>query len=133
MRFVIDEIEVQRCVTYVTGRTTVGTIKGIWHGTEAPVAGQCYHAELDIHEPVDGEISDTKCFEKKCPSAHLDGQDVVFAGICEDVDEAVYYVRFDLDWLEMIEIKELAVLYQKGEYMSFSTRYYFIEIYPYTL
>ena len=46
---------------------------------------------------------------------------------------AVYYVRFDLDWLEMIEIKELAVLYQKGESMSFSARYYFIEIYPYTL
>ena len=70
---------------------------------------------------------------QRCDGAvYIDGQDVVFAGICEGVDEAVYYVRFDLDWLEMIEIKELAVLYQKGESMSFSARYYFIEIYPYT-
>jgi len=133
MRFVIDEIEVQMCVTYVTGRTAVGTIKGIWHGAEAPAAGQCCHAELSIHEPVDVELLDTKRFEKQCPLVYLDGHDVVFVGICEDMDEAVYYVRFDLDWLEMIEIKELAVLYQKGEYMSFSARYYFIEIYPYTL
>lgn len=64
---------------------------------------------------------------------HFDGQNVLFHGICEDIDETVYYVRFDLDWLEMIEINELAVLYTKGECMSFSASYYFIEIYPYTI
>ena len=133
MKFVIDEIEVQMCVTYVAGRTTVGTIKGIWHDAAAPVIGQDYHVELSIYEPVDVEISDTKRSAKQCPSTHFDGENVVFQGICEDTDDAVYYVRFDLDWLEMIECKALAVLYKKGEFISFSARYYFIEIYPYTL
>lgn len=133
MRFVIDEIEVQMYVTYVAGRTAVGTIKGIWHDANAPVLGQDYHVELSIYEPVDVEVSNTMRSKNRRPSTHFDGQNVVFQGICEDIDDVVYYVRFDLDWLEMIEIKELAVIYQKGEFMSFSARYYFIEIYPYTL
>ncbi len=133
MRFVIDEIEIQMCVTYVTGRTTVGTIKGVWHDAQAPLIGQHYHIELSIYSPVDVDISGLWRSKRRCPLVHFDGQDVLFHGICEDIDETVYYVRFDLDWLEMIEIKELAVLYTKGEFMSFSARYYFIEIYPYTI
>lgn len=133
MRFVIDEIEVQMCVTYVTGRTAVGTIKSVWHNAQVPLIGQHYHVELDIYAPADAGISCLERSKRRCPSVHFDGQNVLFHGICEDIDETVYYVRFDLDWLEMIEINELAVLYTKGECMSFSASYYFIEIYPYTI
>lgn len=57
MKFVIDEIEVQMCITYVTGRTAVGTIKGVWHNAQAPLIGQRYHVELDIYAPADAGIS----------------------------------------------------------------------------
>ena len=41
---------------------------------------------------------------QRCDGAvYIDGQDVVFAGICEGVDEAVYYGRFDLDCLMEIQ------------------------------
>ena len=58
---------------------------------------------------------------------------VIFKGICEDIDEEVYFVRFDVDWLEMIEIKEIGSNYKKGDVMAFSASYYGVEIYPYTL
>ena len=45
----------------------------------------------------------------------------------------VYYVRFDMDWLEMIEISEIASRKEKGQILAFSVKYYDIEIYPYTL
>lgn len=42
-------------------------------------------------------------------------------------------MRFDVDWLEMIEIKEIGSNYKKGDVMAFSASYYGVEIYPYTL
>ena len=45
----------------------------------------------------------------------------------------VYFVRFDIDWLEMISIREFAAKKKAGDLMAFSADYYGIEIYPYTL
>lgn len=130
MRFEIDEIEYQTYLTIVSGNTSIGTIKGIWKSAEIPVIGGKYHIELSICRLEEMNIHSDK---KHCPSVCYSDQTVVFKGICEDVDDDVYFVRFDIDWLEMISVQEFAVKKKKGDFMAFSADYYGIEIYPYTL
>ena len=94
----------------------------------------CYwreiHVELAIYLPEELDIHQDKKF---CPSVCYSDQTVVFKGICEDVDDEVYFVRFDIDWLEMISIQEFSTKKKAGDFMAFSADYYGIEIYPYTL
>lgn len=130
MRFVIEEAEYQEKLIIVTGNTTVGMIKGIWKYKQEPVVGESYHVELSIYCPSECDIKQDK---KLYPSVCLSDDMVIFKGVCEDIDEEVYFVRFDVDWLEMIEMKEIGSNYKKGDVMAFSASYYGVEIYPYTL
>lgn len=130
MRFVIDEVQYQKEMTLVTGMTSVGTIKGIWKYREPPVVGGHYHVELSIYYPSETDI----LHKGKCvPSVYLDKDMVTFTGFCEYVDEEVYYLRFDIDWIEMLEISEIPSKKNIGDYISFTANIYGIEIYPYTL
>ena len=129
MRFVIEEAEYQEKLIIVAGNTTVGTIKGIWKYKQDPVVGGRYQVELSIYYPSECDIKQDK---KLYPLVCLNDDMVIFKGICEDIDEEVYFVRFDVDWLEMIEIKEIGSNYKKGDVMAFSASYYGVEIYPYT-
>ena len=45
--------------------------------------------------------------KKLKPSIYLSGDTITFKGICEDIDSDVYFLRFDIDWIEMIEIVQL--------------------------
>lgn len=128
MRFVVDKAEQQKCMTIVTGRTTVGTIKGIWKYAEPPAVNNRYHVELNIEYPCELTTLDGR---KASPCVSLDQDQVTFHGACEDVDEEVYYIRFDVDWLEMLEIGDIAFKKKVGDPISFSASIYGIEIYPY--
>ncbi len=130
MRFIIEEVEYQEKLIVVTGNTAVGTIKGIWKYEQEPVVGGRYHVELSIYCP---SKCDRKQDKKLYPSVCLSDDMVIFKGICEDIDEEVYFVRFDGDWLEMIEIQEIDSKYKRGDVVAFSASYYGVEIYPYTL
>lgn len=130
MRFVIDKIEQKKCMTLVTGQTSVGTIEGVWKGAEPPVINSNYHIELGIDYPCELNIS---LETQTSPYVCLDKDMVVFQGVCEAIDEDVYYIRFDIDWLEMLEINTITAKKEIGDYISFSANIYDIRIYPYML
>lgn len=130
MRLLIYEIYRQTDSIVISGATPLGSIKGIWNGREAPAIDTVYHAELIIDHLT--ELSS----EQSAPPAlgvSTEGDIVTFQGICEAMDEDVYFVRFDTDWLEMIDISELASPKNEGDFISFSANCSDIGIYPYTL
>lgn len=63
----------------------------------------------------------------------MEKESVVFGGISEGLDDEVYYLRFDTDWIEMLDIDVITVKKQKGDSISLVADYYSVEIYPYTL
>lgn len=69
----------------------------------------------------------------RTPATALTGDTVVFHGLCEEVDEALYYLRFAADWLEMIDICAISTPKKAGDLISFSAPVDGIKIYPYTL
>ena len=130
MRFVIHKIERQGDMTLVTGKTSVGMIKGIWNYAELPVIDVHYHIELSIDNPC--EINISQKFQY-VPCVDIEKDKVIFNGICEGIDEEVYYLRFDVDWLEMLDINTIAAKKQIGDHIAFSASVYDVRIYPYTL
>ena len=90
-----------------------------------------YHVEFSIDNPTEINV-DQGTLSGPVVSAK-NGDDVTFHGICEDADEDVYYVRFDTDWLEWIDITAPASPKVQGDFISFSADYHDIGIYPYTL
>ena len=128
MRYGVKKIEYEKDMIIVTGDTEVGTIKGVWKYREQPIANKGYFVELSYMK-----------FEKKFvqSSMHILNalmceDTVTFNGRVEDMDEDVYYVRFAIDWLDMIEISDSCGQINKGDFASFSVRYDYIWIYPYT-
>ncbi|MCM1057160.1 MAG: hypothetical protein NC517_06085 [Firmicutes bacterium] len=130
MRFVIDKAERQNDMTLVTGKTSVGTIKGIWKYRELPVINDSYHIELKIDHPCERRIPQGA---QAIPYVCLEKEQVIFQGVCEDIDEEVYYIRLDTDWLEMLEINTVDSNKKIGDLISFSASVYGIGIFPYTL
>ncbi len=128
MQFIIEELEYQEALLIVTGITSVGTLKGIWKDIREPLIGATYHIELSIGNSKEVKV----CRENSVPSVHLDNENIVFVGLCEDSDQEVYYLRFAIDWLDMLDID--AITFAKaGDYISFSANWHDIEIYPYEL
>ncbi len=130
MRFVVDKVEQQGYMTLVTGETSVGVIQGIWKYREPPIVGNNYHIELSIDCPCEIAVP-KKTGRTSYVNLHCDK--VIFNGICEDIDEDVYYLRFDIDWLEMLDIQYIASKKKMGDFISFSASIYGIGIYPYTI
>lgn len=127
MKFVIDKLEYQESLIIVTGRTLIGTIKGIWKYIKEPVVGKSYCIELNINNPEEVKVFK----ENRFSSVYLDNEDVIFTGLCEDIDSEVYYLRFAIDWLDMLDIEVIKPRKKKGDYISFSANFHDIEIYPY--
>lgn len=130
MQFVINKIEYQEKLPIVMGKTRIGTIKGIWKYIKAPIVGNMYHVELNIDYPKEIDIPGKK---ELFPSVYLNGENVIFTGVCEDRDDEVYYLRFDIDWLDMLDIDMITSRKTKGDYISFSANWHDIGIYPYDL
>lgn len=127
MQFVIDELEYQGMFLIVTGKTPVGAVKGIWQDQKAPKIGECYRIELSMDKPQ--EIKTVK--QNNNTSVYVDDENVIFTGLCEDIDDEVYYLRFSIDWLDMLEIHVISDKKKKGDYISFSSNWRNIRIYPY--
>lgn len=128
MQFVIDELEYQEKLLIVTGKTSIGTIKGIWKNIREPIVGTVYYIELSVSNPKKMKV---QC-ENSVPSVYLDNENVVFIGLYEDSDNEVCYLRFAIDWLDMLDIDAIT-LRKKGDYISFSANWHDIGIYPYDL
>lgn len=129
MRFVVERCQQNGNNLVVTGTTAIGTLKGIWNSDQEPVPGQTYHVELQIEHP--SEIPQSAALS--CPWVGLVSDTVLFAGLCEDRDSEVYYLRFDADWLEMLETEVLTTPKKIGDTISFSADWHNITLYPYSL
>ena len=130
MRFIINKIEYESNLIIVTGNTSIGSLKGIWIYAQPPVIEELYHIELTIYSLTQLEMKQNK---KLKPSIYLSGDTITFKGICEDIDSDVYFLRFDIDWIEMIEIVQLPRQKKIGEYIFFSANYHERKIFPYTI
>lgn len=126
MQLVVDRSEFQKTLLIVTGKTSIGTVKGVWNNKQEPIVGTAYHVELSI-----GNLEEVKIFcENIVPTVYLEHENVVFTGFCEDRDDEVCYLRLAVDWLEMLDINTVAPC-KKGNCISFSVNWHNIEIYPY--
>ena len=130
MQLVVDRIEYQGSWAIITGNTTIGTSKGIWNHEEPPAIGERYYVELSIDHA--GEL-DGPQKDDLFPSVHLSKDAVIFNGICEGMDDEVYYIRFNMEWLEMLDRDVITHKKEEGESVSFSAGIYDIQIYPYTI
>lgn len=128
MQFIIDKLEYEETLLIVTGNTDIGTIKGIWRHIKEPIIGKIYHVELRIDR-----LEETILKGAYSPLVYLENEYVIFVGICEERDNQVYYIRFDTDWLDMLDIDVIASEKKKGDYISFSANWHDIGIYSYDL
>lgn len=80
-----------------------------------PTLGKLYHVELSIDKPKEVKV----LVENKFPSVSLDNE--------------VYYLRFDIDWLDMLDIEVRTDRKKKGDYISFSVNWDNLGIYPYEM
>ena len=127
MQLVIEKFEYQEKILIVTGKTSIGMIKGIWKNEKEPTIGEKYFVELSIDMPIERKVRK----EDLSSLAVLDNENVIFVGVCKDIDNEVYYLRFDIDWLDMLDIKAIASKKKKGDYISFFSNWRNIEIYAY--
>ena len=128
MRFIVEKVCRQGDRIMVSGRTPVGPLQGIWQNREPPIVRSGCHVELTIDAPHEAAAP------RVCaPATALAGDTVVFHGLCEEADEALYYLRFAADWLEMIDISAISIPRKAGDLISFSAPVDGIKIYPYTL
>lgn len=131
MRMIITNTEYSNKRIYVTGNTSIGSIKGEWCYKEKPVLGETYFFELSIGELDKNEIS-VVYDEQFRPGVSFHGNQVQLKGICEEIDD-VYVIRFSDDWIEMVTIENDDFLIKKGDAISFSISYNCIGIYPYSM
>lgn len=129
MKMVISNIECEKDCVYVTGNTSIGSIKGKWCDKENPILGETYFFELNIDEFDRNKIS-ILSDEQFRPSVYFRDKYVKFRGICEAIDD-IYIIRFAIDWIEMISIENDDFTIKKGDAVLFSLDYDCIDIYPY--
>lgn len=127
MKIILSNKQLVNNMIVVEGTTEIGSIKGLWKCAEKPVIGEIYFVELSIENLHRNQIWIKENMKK--PKVYTEGEYVWFRGICEDIDE-VYYIRFALDWLEMVEINEDNTI-KVGDCILFNQRYDHIAIYPY--
>lgn len=129
MKFIVSEIQQNDKNTMVCGITEAGVIKGVWKGREPPVMLNAYHVELSCKEFNVRKSDKTigEAYAEVLPSEEC----VHFCGVCEGIDEDVYFVRFAADWLDMVDIPEGCNEVKKGDYVSFEVKYNDIWIYVY--
>ena len=129
MRLRIKTIEFAANKTIIDGVAEIGNLKGVWKSDLLPVVNREYFAELTItgyYEKI------SKNDEYSGMKVNSDNGIVHFDGYCEDIDEEVYYIRLDTDWLEMIDVENDTKI-EKGDFVSFSAKYDDILVFPYEL
>lgn len=127
MRLEVNQIEYEKDMIIITGTTEIGTVKGVWKYREQPIVNKGYFVELsymkfekELHKSSTRILNTLMCEDT-----------ITLIGRVEDIDEEVYYIRFAVDWLDMVEINNSCDRINKGDFVSFSVRYNDIWIYPY--
>lgn len=129
MRLIISDIQYDDDSIIIYGITNIGIVKGIWKSKERPILCKHYSVEMDYRE-FERQISIEQSQNVYTEICQIDNT-VHFCGKCEDMDEDVYYIRFAVDWLDMVEIPEGEVELKQGDFVSFSVKFDSIWIYPY--
>lgn len=128
MRIMVNVVEQVQSFVTVVASTEIGTIQGVWKGTSLPNVNQECHVELTIQSMEKDIILSKKDADT---NVMVKDDEVLFIGYCEGMDDEVYYIRFNVDWLEMVEIPENIPEIAMGDYVKFSAKIDDIWIYPY--
>lgn len=129
MRLLIETmIKSQDEIITVTGRNSIGDFKGIWKSKDIPLVNEDYDVELTLPLLSGDSV--------KIEDSQLPAQSVVdseerlnLRGKCEIIDEDdIYVVRFDTNWIEMIEIESNEI--KVNDVISLMVPVNQVEIYP---
>ena len=126
MLFTVISIEKENDNTFVTGSTAVGYIKGLWKGDEQPVVGSRHHIELNFPTVDKSAVSVTTADI----GTKIIGDKTSFVGLCEDIDK-IFYIRFSVHGLEMLDIIDGEEKIKQNDHVSFSLPFSDIGIHTY--
>ena len=127
MLLILTDIITENNITFVSGNTHIGSIKGIWKSSVTPIIMQRYNIEIDFGVIDRNSIIINK--ESTDVNSEIIDDRVVFTGLWEDIDE-IYYIRL-FDGLEMLYIKNDDFTIRKSDFITFSIKFSEIGIYPY--
>lgn len=133
MRTVIENVEYVDDKMIVTCNVKIGQIRGVWMGNTPPIVNDICHIELDIKKVCPNIVKEFPYEMNDVTNVCCGFNEVVFKGICEDYDDEVYYIRFMIDWLEMLDIEDFNYKINIGDTVLFQTSIENIGIYPYEL
>lgn len=133
MRTVIGNVECVNDKMIVTCNVEIGQIRGVWMGKTPPVVNGIFQIELDIKKVNSNKIKVIHSAMHEVTNVCCNSNEVVFKGICEDQDSEVYYIRFMIDWLEMLDIEDFNSAINIGDTVLFQANIENIGIYPYEL
>ncbi|MDE6088391.1 MAG: hypothetical protein K2G25_08405 [Oscillospiraceae bacterium] len=133
MQIIINAIEYQEENIIVNCDLDIGMLKGIWKGKNPPVLNFHYYVELTLDDLIPEQIKALPRNKKYLVGVKVKNNDVLFAGICEDYDGEIYYIRFACDWLEMIDVKEDAQSIHLEDNVLFWIDYHQVQIFPYDI
>ena len=131
MKTKIENIKYVNDKIIVTCNLEIGQIRGVWRGKTPPVLNCISYIELDIKN-VNSNI-EKSMYSKMYNTTNVCCifSEVYFKGICEDCDGEVYYMRFMVDWLEMLDIEDFNYAINVGDTVIFRANIDDIGIYPY--
>lgn len=109
----------------------IGQIRGVWQGKTSPIVNDICHIELDIKNIYSNQVKVLHLGVHDVTKVCCSYDEVVFKGICEEYDGEVYYIRFMIDWLEMLDIEGFNDIINIGDTVLFQTNFENIGIYPY--
>ncbi|MDE5737731.1 MAG: hypothetical protein K2H93_05130 [Oscillospiraceae bacterium] len=132
MRISVTAIEQQEENIIVICDLGIGMLKGIWKGKKLPVLNASYYVEFTLD---DINYKHVKILPKSQEdiSVTIKNNTIFFAGICEDYDGEVYYIRFEDDWLEMLCIEEDSQTVHVDDNILFWIDYHQVLIFPYDM
>lgn len=131
MQIIINAIEYEGENIVVHCNLHIGMLKGIWKGKSPPILNSHYYVELTLDDLIPQQVKALPKNKKYIIGVKAKNDDVLFAGICEDYDGEIYYIRFECDWLEMIAIKENIQSIRLEDNVLFWMNYHQVQIFPY--
>ena len=133
MRAIIETVEHADGKIIVTCNVKIGQIRGVWRGKTPPVVNDIVQIELYIKKVCPYKVKEASSEMYDETYVYCTINEIVFKGICEDYDGEVYYIRFMVDWLEMLDIEDFNYKISIGDTVLFQANIENIDIYPYEI
>ncbi|GEM_PF-1153958 len=113
----LEVIEFDKNERILTGKCEIGVLKCVLQTKQDVKIGEVVFCEFNI-KPVDRkQICVTKFLKS---SVKVENDIVVFCGFCESVDD-IYYIRFSVDWLEMLDVLNDDKTIKEGDFIEIKT------------